>query len=67
MTDEELKEVYNLYTDCWKLYKEYHAAQTDAEWEKVDKLTREMVKKYGDYSRPLIMDTICLIERRSKG
>ena len=62
----ELKEVYSLYTDCWKLYKEYHTIKTDQEWEVLVNQAEEMVKKYGDYSRPLIMDTICLIERRSK-
>lgn len=66
MSEDELREVYSLYTECWKLYKEYHTVQTDAEWEKVDKLTRDMVKKYGDYSISMIMATICLIERRVK-
>ena len=35
MTDKELKEVYALYTDLWKLFREYHEAQTDEEWEKL--------------------------------
>lgn len=66
MTEEELREVYSLYTDCWKLFREYNSIKTDQEWEKLDKITRDMVKRYGDYSRPFIMATICLIERSSK-
>nr|DAN02292.1 MAG TPA: hypothetical protein [Caudoviricetes sp.] len=66
MTEPELKEVYNLYTECWKLYKEYHAIKTDQEWEKLLSITEEMVKRHGDYSRPLIMDTIIMIERSAK-
>lgn len=66
MPENELKEIYNLYTDCWKLYKDHHTAQTDQEWERLLSKAEEMVKRYGDYARPLIMDTICLIERRTK-
>ena len=39
MTDKELKEVYALYTDLWKLFREYHEAQTDEEWEKLQVMT----------------------------
>ena len=66
MSEDELREVYSLYTECWKLFREYNSIKTDQAWEKLDRITRDMVKKYGDYSRPLIMDTICLIERSSK-
>lgn len=66
MSEDELREVYSLYTECWKLFREYNSIKTDQEWEKLDRITRDMVKKYGDYSRPLIVDTICLIERSSK-
>lgn len=66
MSEDELREVYSLYTECWKLFREYNSIKTDQEWEKLDRITRDMVEKYGDYSRPLIMDTICLIERSSK-
>lgn len=66
MTEDELKEVYSLYTECWKLFREYNSIKTDQEWEKLDRITRDMVKKYGDYSISMIMATICLIERSSK-
>lgn len=66
MTEPELKEVYNLYTECWKLFREHHGARTNQEWEKLQNRAEEIVKKYGDYSRSLVMDTIILIERRSK-
>ncbi len=66
MSETELKEVYNLYTDCWKLYHEYYTAETDEEWENLLRKANELVKKYGDYSRSLILDTICLIEKGVK-
>ena len=46
MTDKELKEVYALYTDLWKLFREYHEAQTDEEWEKLQARAEEIVKQY---------------------
>lgn len=66
MSEDELREVYSLYTECWKLFREYNSIKTDQEWEKLDRITRDMVKKYGDYSISMIMATICLIERRVK-
>ena len=51
MTDKELKEVYALYTDLWKLFREYHEAQTDEEWEKL---------------QARAVETIILIERKGK-
>ena len=66
MTDEELKEVYALYTDLWKLFREYHGAQTDEEWEKLQIRAEEIVKQYGTDSRSLVLETIILIERKGK-
>ena len=30
MEEEELKQIYSLYTDLWKLFREHHGAQTEA-------------------------------------
>ena len=66
MTDKELKEVYALYTDLWKLFREDHEAQTDEEWEKLQARAEEIVKQYGTDSRSLVLETIILIERKGK-
>ena len=66
MTDKELKEVYALYTDLWKLFREYHEAQTDEEWEKLQAMAEVIVKQYGTDSRSLVLETIILIERKGK-
>ena len=66
MTDKELKEVYALYPDLWKLFREYHEAQTDEEWEKLQARAEEIVKPYGTDSRSLVLETIILIERKGK-
>ena len=66
MTDKELKEVHAFYTDLWKLFREYHEAQTDEEWEKLQARAEEIVKQYGTDSRSLVLETIILIERKGK-
>lgn len=66
MEDEELKQIYSLYTDLWKLFREHHGAQTDEEWEKLQARAEEIVKQYGTDSRSLVLETIILIERKGK-
>lgn len=44
MEEEELKQIYSLYTDLWKLFREHHGAQTDEEWEKLQARAEEIVK-----------------------
>ena len=66
MTDETLKTAYQLYTDLWKLVKEHHNARTDAEWQALADNADELVGKYGEDKRQLVLDTLELIERNSK-
>ena len=66
MTDKELKEVYALYTDLWKLFREYHESQTDEEWENLQARWEEIVKLFWTDSRSLVLETIILIERKGK-
>lgn len=48
MTDEELKIIYQLYTDLWKMFRQYHTARTDAEW---DRLAEQAGKDSGSVRR----------------
>ena len=66
MTDEQLKTVYQLYADLWRLFKAYHDAKTDEQWDACTEQGAKLVEKYGEDARPLILDTVELIERRCK-
>lgn len=66
MTEEQLRIIYQLYTDLWKMFRQYYTARTDKEWEKLAERATEIVKQYGEDVRPLVLDTLELIERSSK-
>lgn len=66
MTDEQLKTIWSLYTDLWKLFKDYHDSKTDEQWEQCTEQAAKLVEKYGEHTRPLVIDTLELIERSSK-
>ena len=67
MTDEELKIIYQLYTDLWKMFRQYHTARTDAEWARLAEQAEKIVDQYGEDVRSLVLDTVELIEKRCKG
>ena len=67
MTDEELKIIYQLYTDLWKMFRQYHTARTDAEWVRLAEQAEKIVDQYGEDVRSLVLDTAELIEKRCKG
>lgn len=67
MTDEELKIIYQLYTDLWKMFRQYHPARTDAEWDRLAEQAEKIVDQYGEDVRSLVLDTAELIEKRCKG
>ncbi len=66
MTEEQLKTIYQLYTDLWKMFRQHYTARTDKEWEKLAERATEIVEQYGEDVRPLVLDTLELIERSSK-
>lgn len=50
MTEQELKEKYNLFTDAWKLYRKWAVQRfplTDAQWEQVVREAHGICDKYG--------------------
>lgn len=67
MTEEELKIIYQLYTDLWKMFRQYHTARTDAEWDRLAEQAEKIVDQYGEDVRSLVLDTLELIEKRCKG
>lgn len=66
MTNEELNEAYQLFTGLWKLLHQNHNNQSDQEWKRLTDQAAEMVKRYGEDVRPLVLDTMEYIERRCK-
>lgn len=66
MTEEELKTIYQLYTDLWKLFRAYHDAKTDKQWKECADQAAKLVEQHGEDVRPLVIDTLELLERRSK-
>ena len=67
MTDEELKIIYQLHTALWKMFRQYHTARTDAEWDRLAEQAEKIVDQYGEDVRSLVLDTAELIEKRCKG
>ena len=66
MTDEELKTIWSLYVDLWKMFRQTHTASTEKDVEKLTERAAEIVKQYGEDVRPLVLDTLELIERKRK-
>lgn len=66
MTNDQLIKINQLYSDCWKLIKEFHNAKTDEEWKNCTDRAGELMKKYGKWSMDIILDTLKIIERGTK-
>lgn len=66
MTESELKKIYNLYLDLWKMTREHHGVKTDEEYTALTDRAAELVEKYGAETRSIILDALELIERRLK-
>ena len=68
-TDEELKAVYGIFTDVWKLYKKYADVQQEDEyWETLIAEADAIAKKYRNnrLCRDLVLAVISELERKSK-
>lgn len=69
VTDDELRTVYNIFTDAWKMYKKYADVRPDdGYWEAVVSETNALAEKYnnGRLCRDLILAVISELERKSK-
>ena len=67
--DEELRAVYNIFTDVWKLYKKYADVRPDDEyWENVVNETNTLAQKYdnGRLCRDLMLAVMSELGRKSK-
>ena len=69
VTDEELKAVYGMFTDAWKLYKKYADVQQEDEyWEALIAEADAVAEKYWNdrLCRDLILAVMSELERKSK-
>lgn len=66
MTDEQLKTIHSLYTDLWRLFRTYVDAKTAVQWQQCTEQADKLVEQYGEDARPLVIDTLELIERSSR-
>lgn len=68
--DEELRIVYSMFTDCWKLYKKFSDIQQteDMRWEQFVNESDSIAKKYNNsrFVRDLLLATAQELERKSK-
>lgn len=69
VSDEELRRIYNLFTDCWRYFKKY-ADVRDEEiyWENVVSESGELSKKYNNdkFAIALILAVVNEFERKAK-
>ncbi len=66
MTEPELKKLFDLYNDLWKMTREHHGAKTAEEYTVLTDRAAELVEKYGAETRSIILDALELIERGFK-
>lgn len=67
--NEELKRIYNLFTDCWRFYKKYaDVKDEDSYWESVVDESGELSKKYNNdkFAIALVLAVIDKFEREAK-
>lgn len=69
MSNEELRRIYNLFTDCWRYFRKYVDTQnTDDYWKKVINESGELSKKYNNdkLAIALVLAVVDEFERRAK-
>lgn len=67
--DEELRRIYNLFTDCWRYFKKYvDVSDEDIYWENVVSESGELSKKYNNdkFAIALILAVVDEFERKAK-
>jgi len=73
MTEEQLKPIYQLYTSLWQMFKTYSTLtegsttrEHDEHWKKCTDEAERLVALHGEDARPLVLDTLELIENTYK-
>ena len=69
VSDEELRRIYNLFTDCWRYFKKYvDVSDEDIYWENVVSESGELSNKYNNdkFAIALILAVVDEFERKAK-
>ncbi len=69
MSETELKNIYQCFTECWKFYKRFADVEsTDEYWEAVTSDGDQLARQYGNgrFIRDLTLAVIMELERRGK-
>lgn len=69
MNEEELKKYFNVYTDCWKLFKKFSdPVAEDAFWEALIDEGDAVAEKYGksEFAKKMIVVTMEELDRISR-
>ena len=67
--DEELRHIYNLFTDCWRYFKKYaDVKDTDSYWESIVDESGQIAKRYNNdkFAIALVLAVVDEFERRAK-
>lgn len=70
VADEELKCVYNVFTDCWRFYKKYVKTKvTNEYWQNMISESEQIAKKYNGskFAVDLLVVTCDELQRVMKG
>lgn len=66
MNEEELRKYFDIYTDCWKLFKKYSNPTDDDEfWMEFARESHDLNEKHGKakFAETLILATYSEVER----
>ena len=69
VSDEELRRIYNLFTDCWRYFKKYvDVSDEDIYWENVISESGDLSKKDNNdkFAIALILAVVDEFERKAK-
>ena len=70
MNEEQLREHYNIYTECWKLLRKYsNPTSDDAFWDELVKEANYLSEEHGnsEFAKRIIVDTLDEIDRILRG
>ena len=69
MSETELKNIYQCFTECWRFFKKYNDVQsTDEYWECVTSEGDQLAKRFGNgrFVRDMVLAVITELERPGK-
>lgn len=59
MTEQSLKEYFDMFTDCWKFFRQYSETNSDEEWKEFLCAAEKLSAKWN--KRPFIRDLLCAV------